>query len=75
MYSFDDLIEDIRSGMSREKIHKKYGGLTFYIQKTVSDFRERIVEEFTGDNHSVLAHKYNVSTKTVYEIIKKAREK
>jgi len=57
-----------------ERLHKKYGGLTFYITRTIPNYKEKIIEEFRGNNHAVLAHKYNVSVKTVYEVMKRNRE-
>ena len=60
--------------MSIERLHKKYGGITIYIAKIPPDYKKKIIEEFNGDNHAVLAHKYNVSVKTVYKTIKEKRE-
>ena len=75
MFSIAKIYEDISNGMSLEKIHKKYGGIKLYIPKTRPDFEELVAKEFTGDNHSVLAHKYNISIQTVYNVIKRSRKK
>jgi len=74
MYSISDIHQDVKEGMSIEKLHKKYGGTTVYIPKVMPNYKEKIITEFSGDNHAVLAHKYNVSVKTIYEIMKSERK-
>ena len=70
MVTIAGIYEDIQNGVSIEKLHKKYGGLTIYIPKTVPDYKEKIIKEFSGNNHALLAHKYNVSIKTVYQVLR-----
>ncbi len=71
---FNDFLKDVRSGLKDEKLVKKYGGSSFYIPQKVPHFREKIVQDFNGGNHIVLADRYNVSIKTVYEILRAKRE-
>jgi Mor family transcriptional regulator len=76
MYSFDELFEDlVINQISKEKAHKKYGGQQLYIPQVAYDYKNKIIEEFNGYNHHLLATKHNVSLSTVYRIIKENQDK
>lgn len=74
MFEIKEIYQDIKNGMSIEKVHKKYGGFKIYIPKVCSDYKEKIIKEFNGYNQAVLASKYNVSINQVYAIVKKHKK-
>jgi len=74
MFTLKEIFNDIKKGMSLERVHKYYGGFTLYIPKQIPEYKERIVEEFTGYNYDSLAYKYNTTPKNVRAIINEAKK-
>lgn len=74
MFTLEDIYNDIKAGASLPRLHKKYGGFKIYIPQRMPDYKERIIEEFTGYNYDELAFKYNTSRSNVEEIIKQNKE-
>jgi Mor family transcriptional regulator len=67
----EQLEEDFKNGVDINRIYKKYGGQSIYIPKINPNFKELVAQEFNGYNHHALAHKYNISLSTVYDVVKK----
>lgn len=63
---------------STDTVLDEFGGENLYIPKNISGKAARrnrqIYDEFTGDNHEVLAKKYGVTLKRIYAIIKEQRQ-
>ena len=70
MFTLKEIYDDIKLGMSLERVHKKYGGFRIYIGQRLPNYKELIKEEFTGYNHDELAYKYNTTNSNVMEIVK-----
>ena len=73
-FTIEDIYDDIAKGASLDRIHRTYGGEELYIPARRPDYKERIVEEFTGYNYAALAHTYNTSECHVRRIITEAAE-
>ncbi|ANV98302.1 hypothetical protein BBW65_07085 [Helicobacter enhydrae] len=65
-----EICESYKEGMSWEKICKKYGGVNIYVPKVIPSVREQILEEYNGYNKVFLAHKYNLSVRSVEKIVR-----
>lgn len=70
-----ELLEQIGAACA-DRISKRWGGTTFVFPK---DHRFRlarrdrqIYSEFNGTNHMELAHRYNLSERHIYDIVKRA---
>lgn len=63
---------------STDTVLDEFGGENLYIPKNISGKAARrnrqIYDEFTGDNHEVLAKKYGVTLQRIYAIIKEQRQ-
>jgi len=70
MYDIKELMLDIKNGMNEDKIYKKYGGFSMYIPLKNKEYKDKIYESFTGNNHHMLAERFNVSLNTIYNILK-----
>lgn len=56
------------------EVAKDWGGMQIYFPKGLSLRDIKIFQEFTGNNHTELARKYNLTEVRVYQILEKARE-
>jgi Mor family transcriptional regulator len=70
MYTLEDIKEEVEKGTSIESLYKKFGGFDIYIPKVMPNYKEKVLLEFNGYNHAVLATKYNVSKNQIYKIIR-----
>lgn len=75
MFDIKDIAEAVRAGVSDEHLYKKFGGFSIYIPKVMPGYEDRVIKEFTGYNHHVLATKYNVTVNQIYKIIRNSKPK
>ena len=73
MFEIKEIYQDIKDGMSLQKVHKKYGGFSIYVPKVQENYKDEVIKEFNGYNHAYLATKYNVSLNTIYKIVREHR--
>ncbi|MGE4496831.1 MAG: Mor transcription activator family protein [Deferribacterales bacterium] len=76
--SFQDLINIIGKDAAM-KLSRAMGGLEIYIPKIDMVERlernQKIIKEFNGSNHAVLALKYKLSENQIRIILKRAKQK
>ena len=75
MFTVEDIVEATKQGTPIEQLYKKFGGFSIYIPKVMPDYEKKVIAEFNGYNHAVLATKYNVSMNTIYKIIRENKPK
>lgn len=72
-FTIEDIYNDIAKGASLDRIHRTYGGEEIYIPTRRPDYKECILEEFTGYNYATLAHKYNTSERHVRRVVAESK--
>ena len=70
MFTVEDIAKAVKDGTPIEQLYKKFGGFSIYIPKVMPDYEKKVIAEFNGYNHALLATKYNVSMNTIYKIIR-----
>jgi len=73
MFTLEDIAKAVNEGTPEVELYKKFGGFSIYIPKVMPNYEEKVLKEFNGYNHAVLATKYNVSMNTIYSIIRKSK--
>lgn len=58
-----------------EHLAVAWGGQQVYFPKDIPRRNARLYDEFTGNNASALARKYNLSTASIYQILASERER
>lgn len=74
-FTLEDIYNDIQNGASLPRLHKVYGGAELYIPQQMPDYKERIIEEFSGYNYDELSHKYNTTVRNVRKIVEEVKPK
>jgi Mor family transcriptional regulator len=62
-----------------EQFRQTYSGETLYVPKkmllAIAGRNVKIIADFNGINHTELAHKYNLTERQIYSVVKKCSKK